>query len=229
MNYDLKAWWQMSNIANMDGNRVSLDVYPNDKSSFNFFTEMMPMDSAEAVNQRIMSRSYGGSYTWRTFSPPVPGDNRLRDKNIFTVGYSEGNVTDGNKTSSITANWDRVFRDDRFKRLTWSTYISRQRYSFESPYYYSPDLRHVVGTGLTNRTYVKRGYWEWRAFLEYGGANPYPWDFSPYVRLEYGHFFTSLFYAAAGCEYGLSSRNELGDPKLGFGHFQCDLNLNLLW
>lgn len=229
MKYDLKAWWQMTNIANMEGHRVSLDYFPNDKSTFNIYAEMMPVDEAGAVNQRIMSRTYGGSYSWRTFAPPVPGETMLREKNNFMVGYSEGNLTDGNKTSGITANWDRVLRDDRFRRLTWSTYLSRQRYAFESPYYYSPELRHAVGTGLVNRTYVKRGYWEWRTFLEFGGAHPYPWDFSPYVRLEYGHFFTSLFYVVAGCEYGFSSRNEAGDPSIGFGHYQCDFNINLLW
>jgi len=76
---------------------------------------------------------------------------------------------------------------------------------------------------------VRRGYWEWQTFLEYGGDSPSPWDFSPYARLEYGHYFTRLFYLTTGCEYGLSTRNTRGSPGLDFGKFQCDMNLNLSW
>ena len=227
--YDFKALWDQNNIANMDGNQFSLDLFPNDKATVNFFSTMSPMDTAEALNQRIMARTYGGSYSWRRFATPSPGGTILRVQDYFTVGYSESSLTDGNKSNNVNFNWDRLLRDDRFKRLTWSTYLSRQRYAFSSPYYYSPGLRHTIGTGLTERTYVKRGYWEWKAFVEFGGAQPFPWDFSPFVRLEYGHFFTSLLFATAGCEYGFSTKNEQGNPAIGFGRFQCDLNINLLW
>jgi len=229
LKYDFKAWSNYSNMANMDGNQFSLALYPNDKSTVGFFSTMAPIETAEAMNQRIMARTYGGSYSWQKFASPAPGGTQLRVKDYYTVGYSESSVTDGNKSYNISANWDRLIRDDRLKRLTWSTYLSRQSFAFESPNYYSPGLRHTIGTGLTDRTYVKRGYWEWKVFLEYGGAQPYSWDFSPYARLEYGHFFTSLFFAVAGCEYGFSTKNERGNPSIGFGRFQCDLNINLLW
>lgn len=145
------------------------------------------------------------------------------------MGYNEGTLTDGNKSNSQSLEWSRTLRDDPESRLIWSSYFRRARYGFSSNLYDSPALRQTLGTGLTHRTNLKRGYWEWKAFLEYGGDHPFAWDFSPYLRLEYGHFFTSLFYLTTGCEYGITSKNARNSPSLDFSKFQCDVNVNLSW
>ena len=228
INYDFSAFWALANRKNMDGNGVSLTVYPNDRSSFNVFTAMTSILDARAVNQGIMTRNYGGSYSWRTYNPPGQGETGLKEKDIYTVGYTQGNITDGNSSSFMALNWDRILRDDRFKRVMWSTYFSRIRYANPSDYYDSPNLRQAFGTGITHRTYVKRGYWEWKAFLEYGADAPEAWGLAPFVRLEYGHYFTSLLYLTTGCEYGLSLTNA-ANAGIGSGAFQCDINVNMSW
>ncbi len=228
MKYDLRAWWDFANLTGLDGHRIDFSLYPNDISSLTLYTNYRPVDEADAVRQRIMARNYGAYYTWRTMVPS-PDGSRPRERDSFTVAYSEGNFTDGNKNNSQSIEWSRTLRDDPQRRLIWSSYFRRSGYAFTSNLYDSPALRQTFGTGLANRLKMKRGYWEWKAFVEYGGDHPFAWDFSPYLRLEYGHYFTSLFYLTTGCEYGLTSKNARGSSSIDFSKFQCDLNVNLSW
>ena len=228
MKYDLRAWWDFANLAGLDGHRLDFSFYPNDISSFTVYTNYRPVDEADAIRQRVMARNYGAYYTWRTMVPS-PDGNRPRERDSFTVAYGEGNFSDGNKNNSQSVEWSRTLRDDPERRLVWSNYFRRSRYAATSNLYDSPGLRQTFGTGIANRLKMKQGYWEWKAFIEYGGDHPFAWDFSPYLRLEYGHFFTSLFYLTAGCEYGLTSKNARGSTSLDFSKFQCDLNVNLSW
>lgn len=226
--YDLTAWWDSANLAGLDGHRLDFTLYPNDISSLTLYTNYRPVDEADAIRQRVMTRNYGAYYSWRTLVPSRDG-TRPQERDRFTVGYNEGTLTDGNKSNSQSLEWSRTLRDDPESRLIWSSYFRRARYGFSSNLYDSPALRQTLGTGLTHRTNLKRGYWEWKAFLEYGGDHPFAWDFSPYLRLEYGHFFTSLFYLTTGCEYGITSKNARNSPSLDFSKFQCDVNVNLSW
>ena len=228
MNYDFKAWWDFNNVNGLEGHRLEYSFFPNDNSSLTIYTNLRPVDEADAIRQKIMARNIGAYYSWRTLTASKNG-NRPQERDSFTVGYAEGSLTDGNKNNTQSLEWSRTIRDDREKRLVWSTYFRRARYAFVSNLYDSPNLRQTFGTGLTNRTYLKRGYWEWKAFVEYGGDHPFAWDLSPYLRLEYGHFFTSLFYLTTGCEYGITTKNARGSSSFDFSKFQCDINVNLSW
>ena len=228
LHHSLTVWGDFRNVANLNGSRVEWTWHPDDLTSLTLYSGSAPVDEVGAFRDRIMTRTTGGRYSWQTFSPGAdPRGQRIR--NIYTVGYAAGSLTDGNKRSAQSFNWDRVLRDDEHKKVMLSAYFSRSRYKFTAAGYDSPNLRQTVGLGMSWRNYVRRGYWEWQTFLEYGGDSPSPWDFSPYARLEYGHYFTRLFYLTAGCEYGLSTRNTRGSPGLDFGKFQCDMNLNLSW
>ena len=228
MNYDFSVWANYNGMANMDGYQTDLTLHINDFSSVRFFSGMAPVNEAQAVVQRIMNRTFGASYSWRKYNIPA-ALNKPRTEDVFTVSYSTGKLTDGNATYAIGLNWDRILRDDQFKRIVWSSYLSQSRYAFLSPYYDSPDLRYTLGTGLAYRQYVHRGYWEGRAFFEMGADRPAAWSFSPFVRLEYGHYFNTLLYGVIGCEYGITTGNSRYSPAFSFSKFQCDLNLNLLW
>ena len=228
LHHEVTAWGDFRNVANLNGSRLEWIWRPNDLTSWTFYQASTPVDEVVAFQDRIMLRSVGGRYSWQTFSSGAdPRGQRIR--NIYTVGYSEGSLTDGNKRSAQSFNWDRVLRDDEYRKVMLSAYYSRSRYRFTADAYDSPALRQTIGLGMSWRHYVRRSYWEWQLFLEYGGDSPSPWDFSPYARLEYGHFFTRLFYLTAGCEYGVSTRNMRGSSALDFGKFQCDMNLNLSW
>ncbi len=228
LHHEVTAWGDFRNVANLNGSRLEWTWRPDDLTSWTLYQASTPVDEVPAFRSRIMTRTVGGRYRWQTFSPGTdPRGQRIR--NIYTVAYSEGSLTDGNKRASQSFNWDRVLRDDEYRKVMLSAYFSRSRYRFTADAYDSPALRQTIGLGMSWRHYVRRGYWEWQAFLEYGGDSPSPWDFSPYARLEYGHFFTRLFYLTAGCEYGVSTRNTRGSSALDFGKFQCDMNLNLSW
>lgn len=207
--YDsLRVWYDHNRYGarNLDGFRLSYVRNFGDNIAWYINIAKHPYETVETLPFSLMATDYTLGVV------RVYGLDRIR------LAYVLSSISDGNRLTGFSAEWQRTWFDKAKTSLNSSLFATQVGFSKQlinglPLVYYSPERRQIIGFSLSKRWKYGSHYWELTPTFRWERELDGPFLASPSLRLEYGKIYSAYRRLSLGLEYGIFWPHEGGGLK----------------